>query len=149
MTVGEMNRVAEFDHIAQEVGTVAEALQNAWHFLSARLGSPFVVDNGHVASGVAIFDELDFGFVVGVDHALFLRSIPQYSTMAGRDTSTPGCTGNLENKALVVLLQGNALAVKVLEKGNRIFAGEAGQLLEASYIHEGAAKWGKLRGESA
>lgn len=71
MTVGKMNRVAEFDHVAQEVGAVAEALQNAGHFLPARLGSPFVVDRGHFASGVAIFDELDFGFVVGACHALF------------------------------------------------------------------------------
>jgi hypothetical protein len=71
MTVGKMNRVAEFDHVAQEVGSVAEALQNAGYFLSARLGTPFVVDRGHFASGVAIFDELDFGFVVGVYHAPF------------------------------------------------------------------------------
>jgi hypothetical protein len=71
MTVGKMNRVAEFDHIAQEVGSVAEAFQNAGDFLSARLGTPFVVDRGHFASGVAIFDELDFGFVVGVYHAPF------------------------------------------------------------------------------
>lgn len=70
-TVGKVNSVAEFDHIAQEVGAVAEALQNAGYFLSARLGTPFVVDRGHFASGVAIFDELDFGFVVGVRHALF------------------------------------------------------------------------------
>ena len=117
--------------------------------LAAGLGTPFVVDLGHFAGGVAIFDELDFGFVVGVCHALFLRSIPQYSTTAGRGTSTSRCTGNLENKALVVLLQGDALAVKVLEEGDRIFAGEAGQLLETSNIDQAAAKWGKLRGESA
>lgn len=33
----------------------------------------------------------------------------------------------LENQALVVLFSGDALAVKVFKKGNRIFAGEAGQ----------------------
>ena len=68
---------------------------------------------------------------------------------AGRGTSISRCTGNLENKALVVLLQGDALAVKILEEGDRIFAGEAGQLLETSNIHQAAAKWGQLRGESA
>ena len=72
MTVGKMNCVAEFDYIAQEVGAVAEALQNAGQFLPARLRTPFVVDRCHFASGVAIFDQLDFGFVVGVCHALFL-----------------------------------------------------------------------------
>src|SRR6266567_740233 len=149
MSVGKVNRIAEFDHVAQEVGAVAEALQNAGHLLSARLGTPFVVDRGHFASGVAIFDQLDFGFVVGVDHALFLRSIPQYSTTDGRRTSTSRCTGNLEDKTLVVLLQGNALTVEVLEEGDRIFAGEAGQLLETSNIHQATAKWSKLRGESA
>ena len=65
------------------------------------------------------------------------------------EASTSGWSGNLEDKALIVLLQGNALAVKVLEEGNRIFAGEAGQLLETSNIHQATAKWGKLRGEPA
>jgi hypothetical protein len=82
VALGEMDRVAEFDHIAQEIGAVAEALQNAGHLFAARLGAPFVVDLGHFASGVAIFDELDFGFVFGVCHVLFLQDIPQYSTMA-------------------------------------------------------------------
>ena len=76
-------------------------------------------------------------------------SILQYSTTPGPDTSTSGCTDNLENKTLVVLLQGNALAVKVLEEGDRIFARDARQLLETSNIHQAAAKWGKLRSEAA
>jgi hypothetical protein len=61
-----------------------------------------------------IFDQFDFGVVVGVCHALFLN-ILQYSTTVGPHTSSSGCTENLENKTLVVLLQGNTLAVKILE----------------------------------
>jgi hypothetical protein len=77
---------------------------------------------------------------------LFLQSPSQYSTTARRGTSTSGFT---ENKALAVLLYGNALAVKVFKEGDRIFAGDAGQLLETSNIHQATAKWGKLCGESA
>jgi len=64
MTLGKMDRVAEFHHVAQKVGAMAEALQNARHLLAARFGAPFVVDLGDFSGGIAIFDELDFGFVV-------------------------------------------------------------------------------------
>ena len=61
--LGEMHRVAELHYLAQEVGAMAEALQNARHLLTARLGAPLVVDLGHFAGRVFILNELDLGLV--------------------------------------------------------------------------------------
>ena len=65
MTLRKMNRVAEFHHFAQKVRAMAEALQNTRHLLSTRFRAPFVVDLGDFSRRVPIFDELDFGLVVG------------------------------------------------------------------------------------
>jgi hypothetical protein len=65
MTLGKVDGVAELHHVAQKVRAMAEALQNARHLLAARFGAPFLVDLSDFSGGIAIFDELDFGLVVG------------------------------------------------------------------------------------
>jgi hypothetical protein len=149
MTMGKMDCVAELDHIAQEVGTMAEALQDAGNLLPARLGTPLVIDSGHFASGIAIFDQLDFGLVAGFSHAFFLQGIPHYITTISRTHQPRDRSGISENQTPVVLLESDPLAIKILKKGNCMFAGEAGQLLEARDIHQTSAKWSKPGGESA
>jgi hypothetical protein len=64
MALGKMDRVTELHHLAQEVGAMAETLQDAGHLLAAGFGAPFVVNLGYFAGCVAVFDELDLGFVV-------------------------------------------------------------------------------------
>jgi hypothetical protein len=64
MTLRKMDGIAEFHHFAQKVGTMAEALQNARHLLAARFGAPFVIDPSDLTRRIAIFNELDFGFVI-------------------------------------------------------------------------------------
>jgi hypothetical protein len=69
MPFGEMDRIAELHDFAQEVGAMAEALQNAGHLLAARLGAPLVIDPGYFTGRVAVFDEFDLVFVVRHDSA--------------------------------------------------------------------------------
>ncbi len=65
MALGKMHHVAEPHHFAQKVGPVAEALQDAGHLLAAGLGTPFLIDAGHFAAGVLVFDQADLGRVIG------------------------------------------------------------------------------------
>jgi len=85
MTLGKVDRVAEFHHFAEEIGAMAEALQNAGHLLTARLGAPFVVDLGYFSRRIAIFDELDPGVVVGGCHVI-LRVV--FSNIAREETGS-------------------------------------------------------------
>ena len=63
--LGEVNRVTEADYFPQKIGPVAEALENSGHVLPSGLLPPLVVDRRHVAGGIRIFDQPDFGVVVG------------------------------------------------------------------------------------
>ena len=62
----KVHGVAELHHLAQEIGTMAEALQNARHLLPAGLRAPFVIDLGDFAGRVLVFNELDLGFLFGI-----------------------------------------------------------------------------------
>src|ERR1700740_2476434 len=42
----------------------------------------------------------------------------------------PKPTGRLQDNTLVACAPGNALAVEILQQGNRIFAGDSGEFLE-------------------
>jgi len=64
MALGKVHRIAEFNDVAQEVGAMAEALQDTGHLLTARLGSPLVVNLGHFAGRLSVFYDLDFCFVI-------------------------------------------------------------------------------------
>ena len=59
MAFGEMNRVGELHHFAQEIWTRAEALQDAGDLRAAGGGAPFVVNGGGLAGGFCIFDDAD------------------------------------------------------------------------------------------
>jgi hypothetical protein len=59
---GKVHRIAETHHLAQKIGPMAEALQNARHLLAAGLAPPLVVDFGNVAGCVCVFDEADLCF---------------------------------------------------------------------------------------
>ena len=56
--LGEVDGVAELHHVMQEVWPMAEALQNAGHLLASRFRAPLVVDLGHIAGRVYVFNQL-------------------------------------------------------------------------------------------
>lgn len=56
---GKVDGVAEIHDLAQEVGPVAEAFENAWHVLSSGVLAPLLIDVRDFANGVGIFDEAD------------------------------------------------------------------------------------------
>ena len=58
-----MHRVAELHYLAEEIGAMAEAFQNARHLLTPRFGAPLVVDLGYFTGRVFILNELDLGFL--------------------------------------------------------------------------------------
>lgn len=60
-----MDRVAKLEDIAEKVRAMTEALQNTGHLLASGFFAPFVVDGGHVAFCVCVFNELNFGSVLG------------------------------------------------------------------------------------
>ena len=88
MAFGKMNSVAKFHYVAKEIRTMAETLQNAWHLLPAGLQAPLVVDGGHIARGIGIFDQLDFGIAVG--HGWLVSQHPEYTMNSTRLGSTFG-----------------------------------------------------------
>jgi hypothetical protein len=61
---GKMDSVAEAHHLAQEVRSVAEALEDTGHLLTTGVCTPLVVDLRNLAGGVRIFDDIDFGLRV-------------------------------------------------------------------------------------
>src|SRR6185437_9426135 len=63
MSLGKVDAVAEGDHVAQEVGAVAEALEDPRHALAARLGAPLVIHSGHFTGGIAVFDDRNLELV--------------------------------------------------------------------------------------
>jgi hypothetical protein len=61
MTFRKMNCVAKPHHLAEKVGTMAKAFENARHSLPAGFASPLIVDNGHIAGCIRVFNELNLG----------------------------------------------------------------------------------------
>jgi hypothetical protein len=64
MALRKVHCVAEFHHVVKKVGPVTEALQNPRHLLPTGFLTPLVIDCGHVASSIGIFNQLDFGLFV-------------------------------------------------------------------------------------
>jgi hypothetical protein len=64
MALRKVYRVAELHHVAKKVGPVTEALQNPRHLLPAGFLTPLVIDYGHVASSIGVFNQLNFGLFV-------------------------------------------------------------------------------------
>ena len=64
MPMGKMHCIAEFDHVAQKVRSMTEALQDTRHHLPPGLRPPLVVNLGYLSGRVRIFYQLDLGFVV-------------------------------------------------------------------------------------
>lgn len=62
MPFREVNNIAEFENLAQEIRPVAEALENTRKLPPARFATPLIVYSGDIARCVSIFDDLDFGF---------------------------------------------------------------------------------------
>jgi hypothetical protein len=62
-----VHRIAEIDDVAQKIGSMTEALEDARHLLAAGLASPFVVGFGNVAGSVCIFDETYLCFWMSQD----------------------------------------------------------------------------------
>jgi hypothetical protein len=56
VALGEVDGVAELDHLAKKIRPMAHALQNARHLLPAGLRPPFVVNGSHLACGVSILN---------------------------------------------------------------------------------------------
>jgi len=59
-----LSHETELHHVAKKVGPVTEALQNPRHLLPAGFLTPLVIDCGHVAGSIGIFNQLDFGLFV-------------------------------------------------------------------------------------
>ena len=60
MSFREVDRIPELDYTAQEVGTRAEAFDNAGDLLPAGAGAPEVISSGSFAGGFGIFDDFYF-----------------------------------------------------------------------------------------
>src|SRR5215813_2931773 len=56
MSFGEVDRVGEFDHLAQKVRSRAEALNNSRNLLPAGASAPKVVCGCHFAGSFRVFD---------------------------------------------------------------------------------------------
>src|SRR5262249_32271439 len=61
MSLREMNRIGEVHHLAQEIGSSAEALDDSRHLRSSRTRAPVVVGGGGVSGGLAILRDPDLG----------------------------------------------------------------------------------------
>jgi hypothetical protein len=59
--------MAETDDVAQKIGPMTEALEDARHLLAAGLAPPLVVSLGNVAGSVCVFDEADLCFWMSQD----------------------------------------------------------------------------------
>jgi len=64
MPMGKMDSIAEFHHVAQEIGPMTEALQDTRHLLPSGFRAPLVVNLGDLSGRIGIFNQLDLGFVV-------------------------------------------------------------------------------------
>lgn len=67
----KMDRVTELHDLAQEIGTMAETLQDARHLLPSRLGTPFVVNLRDLARRMRVLDEVDLPLDLLLKHRLF------------------------------------------------------------------------------
>jgi hypothetical protein len=56
----EVHRIAEAHNLAQKIGAMAKAFENARHLLASRMGAPFVVYLRDLARRVSILNHLDF-----------------------------------------------------------------------------------------
>jgi hypothetical protein len=56
----KVDRIAEAHDLAQEIGTMAKALENAGHLLAARMRAPFLIYLRNIASRVGILNHFDF-----------------------------------------------------------------------------------------
>src|SRR6185369_5099258 len=54
-----MNRVAEVHNLSKEIRTMAEALEDSRHLLSAGVGAPFVIHLRHFPGRLGVFDKFD------------------------------------------------------------------------------------------
>jgi hypothetical protein len=57
---GKMDSVAEAHHLAQEIWSMAEALEDTGHLLTTGVCAPLVVDLRNLARGLRVFDDIDF-----------------------------------------------------------------------------------------
>jgi hypothetical protein len=77
---------------------------------------------------------------------VFERVVPDFQRagyieyLKGRRFDRGHGGGRLENHALIALLAGDSLAVKILEQRDRILAGEPRELFETSHIQQTATK---------
>lgn len=59
MALRKMHAIAECHYLAQEIRTMAEALQYPRHLLPSRVRAPFVIDFDQLAGGIGVFNEVD------------------------------------------------------------------------------------------
>ena len=59
MSLGEVNGVGEFDHLTQEVGTRAEALDDARDLLPSGSRAPEIIGSECVARSLGVFGDFD------------------------------------------------------------------------------------------
>ena len=65
MAFRKMDRVGEFDNLAQEIWPRSETLDDAWYLLPARSGSPKVVSCCRLACGLVVLNDTDLGIRAG------------------------------------------------------------------------------------
>ena len=56
----KVHRIAEAHHFAQKIRSMAEALENTGHLLTAGVCAPFVVHRRNLAGCVRVFNHVDF-----------------------------------------------------------------------------------------
>lgn len=124
-----MDCVAEVNDIAQKIWPVAEAFENTWHLLPPRLLAPLLVDFGHIACGIGIFDQSNFCFKV--------RHCPtfQRSDTWGNIPCKRFGRIHLKDEADIPLFTGDSFPVQVFEQWDGIFSGESGYLFKVGNIH--------------
>ena len=66
MTFRKMYAIAEGHYLSQEIGAMAEALQDSRHLLPSRVRAPFVIDFREFTGRIRVFNKVDLVF-----HLLF------------------------------------------------------------------------------
>ncbi len=124
-----MHAIAETDDLAQKIGPMTEALEDARHLLSAGLGPPLVVGFGNIAGCVRVFDEADLCFWMSQGLSKRLRSSKRVAhdfalkqRRVVQNAFSIGVAGRLQHNPPVTVFASDALPIKVLQQGDGVFS---------------------------
>ena len=117
-----MHAIAETDDLAQKIGPMTEALEDARHLLSAGLGPPLVVGFGNIAGCVRVFDEADLCFWMSQGLSKRLRSSKRVAhdfalkqRRVVQNAFSIGVAGRLQHNPPVTVFASDVLTIKVLQ----------------------------------